>query len=109
MIERFQVVDYVILEGVRGEINEEERKLNESWPLKYPPAVPKWLGGHATPMKNWRTGFYESEWRDESKWRDEHVDRKVIAKHMRETWTDYDPEQAEQTVLPHFKRQRLSK
>jgi len=58
------------------------------------------------PLRNWREGGYVSEWND-FKQRDGL--RRVEAKLIRETWTQYDPELIEREFLPQEKRRELRK
>jgi hypothetical protein len=58
------------------------------------------------PVRNWKDKDYVAIWHD-SKERD--VLRKVVAKMIRETWTQYDPELLEREFLPQEKRRELSK
>lgn len=55
------------------------------------------------PRKDHRSGVYVAIWRDGR------VLRKVLAKTVRETWTQYDPEVVEQAFLPKGDRQPLPK
>lgn len=56
------------------------------------------------PLRSWRDGVYVSEWND-FKQRDGL--RRVEAKLIRETWTQYDPELVERGFLPQEKRREL--
>lgn len=53
------------------------------------------------PQRNWKDGSYVSLWHDGD------VLRKVQAKSMRESWTQYDPELLEREYLPKEKRKEL--
>ena len=53
------------------------------------------------PQRNWKDGTYVSIWYDND------VLRKVQAKSMRESWTQYDPELVEREYLPKEKRKDL--
>jgi hypothetical protein len=53
------------------------------------------------PQRNWKDGSYTALWHDNE------VLRKVQAKSMRESWTQYDPELAEREYLPKEKRKEL--
>ncbi len=55
------------------------------------------------PLRNRDSGAYVAVWRDGP------VMRKVHAKTIRETWTQYDPEILEQEFLPKDKRRALPK
>lgn len=54
------------------------------------------------PRMNWRSGRYEARWRDQNDM------RFVTAGDTRETWTTYDPEVLERTILPIERRLELS-
>ena len=56
------------------------------------------------PLRNWRDGNFVSVWHD-FKHRD--VLRRVQAKTLRETWTQYDPELVEREFLPEERRRKL--
>lgn len=53
------------------------------------------------PQRNWKDGTYAALWYDND------VLRKVQAKSMRESWTQYDPELVEREYLPKEKRKDL--
>ena len=53
------------------------------------------------PRRNWRTGEHETIWRDGD------VLRRIRAKVVRETWTQYDPEILEREFLPKEYRRKL--
>jgi hypothetical protein len=53
------------------------------------------------PQRNWKDGSYTALWHDNE------VLRKVQAKSMRESWTQYDPELVEREYLPKEKRKEL--
>ena len=53
------------------------------------------------PQRNWTDGTYVALWYDND------VLRKVQAKAMRESWTQYDPELVEREFLPKEKRKEL--
>ena len=53
------------------------------------------------PQRNWTDGTYTALWYDND------VLRKVRAKAMRESWTQYDPELIERETLPKEKRTEL--
>ncbi len=53
------------------------------------------------PQRNWKNGTYIALWHDNE------VLRKVQAKSMRESWTQYDPELVEREYLPKEKRKEL--
>jgi hypothetical protein len=53
------------------------------------------------PQRNWKDGSYSALWYDPD------VLRKVQAKSMRESWTQYDPELVEREYLPKEKRTDL--
>lgn len=101
---RFDVVDWRILKKVRGEIDKEEARQHWLDPKNVPPPDPKWLGGHATPILDYRLDKWVSVWYDGN------VFRKVYADHFRDTWTDIDPELTERAFfLPQNKRRGLKK
>ena len=56
------------------------------------------------PLRNWRDRNYEAIWHD---FKNQDVLRKVRAKMVRETWTQYDPELVEREFLPDEKRRKL--
>ena len=104
---RYDVVDWRLLKGVRGEIVDQEAlKKHRAWPDKFPPPDPEWLGGHATPLPDYRLKIHVSLWHDE---KCRGVLRRVEAKMYRETWTVYDPELTERENLPQEKRRELRK
>ena len=52
------------------------------------------------PRMNWRSGRYETRWRDVNDY------RHITAGERRETWTIYDPEILERNLFPlHFRRE----
>jgi len=53
------------------------------------------------PQRNWKDGSYTALWHDNE------VLRKVQARSMRESWTQYDPELVEREYLPKEKRKEL--
>jgi hypothetical protein len=53
------------------------------------------------PQRNWKDDTYTALWHDNE------VLRKVQAKSMRESWTQYDPELAEREYLPKERRKEL--
>ena len=53
------------------------------------------------PQRNWKDGSYTALWHDNE------TLRKVQAKSMRESWTQYDPELVEREYLPKEKRKAL--
>jgi hypothetical protein len=53
------------------------------------------------PQRNWKDGSYSALWYDND------VLRRVQAKSMRESWTQYDPELVEREYLPKEKRKDL--
>jgi len=53
------------------------------------------------PQRNWKDGTYSAIWHDNE------VLRKVQAKSMRESWTQYDPELVEREFLAKEKRRDL--
>ena len=55
------------------------------------------------PSRNWRRRDFETIWHDGD------VLRRVRAKAIRETWTQYDPELVEREHLPKEKRRELRK
>lgn len=56
------------------------------------------------PVRNWRQGNYEAVWHD---FKSHDMLRKVQAKMVRETWTQYDPELVERDFLSDEKRRKL--
>jgi len=58
------------------------------------------------PVRNWKDRDYVAVWHD---FKERDVLRKVVAKMIRETWTQYDPELVEREFLPQEKRRELSK
>jgi hypothetical protein len=58
------------------------------------------------PVRNWKDRDFVAVWHD---FKERDVLRKVVAKMMRETWTQYDPELVEREFLPQEKRRELSK
>jgi len=58
------------------------------------------------PVRNWKDRDYVAIWHD---FKERDVQRKVAAKMIRETWTQYDPELLEREHLPQEKRRELSK
>ena len=58
------------------------------------------------PFRDYRTNDYVAIWHDPH---DGEVLRRVSAKSLRETWTQYDPEIAERDHLPKEKRKKLLK
>ena len=58
------------------------------------------------PLRNWRDGDFVAEWHD---FKDRDLLRKVKAKMIRQTWTQYDPELLEREFLPQEKRRELRK
>ena len=58
------------------------------------------------PVRNWKDRDYVAVWHD---FKERDVLRKVVAKMIRETWTQYDPELLEREFLPQEKRRELSK
>ena len=57
------------------------------------------------PVRNWKDRDYVAVWHD---FKERDVLRKVVAKMIRETWTQYDPELVEREFLPQEKRRELS-
>jgi hypothetical protein len=53
------------------------------------------------PQRDWKDGGYEAVWQDGE------ILRHVVAKSMRETWTQYDPELVEREFLPKEQRREL--
>lgn len=53
------------------------------------------------PQRNWAGGGYDVIWHDGQ------LMRRVHARAMRETWTQYDPEMRERSHLPKDQRRRL--
>jgi hypothetical protein len=101
---RYDVVDWRLLKNVRGEIDKDEAHKHWLDPKNVPPPDPKWLGGHATPIKNW--GKWVSTWHDE---KCRGVLREVTAAIRCETWTMYDPELVAREDLPQERRRKLRK
>lgn len=98
--DRFEVVDWRILRGVRRC----DPLKKAQWKAEHPdgpPYVPEWIGGHATPHKE-RCG-YVSEWYDEKS----RKNRRVVATTFIETWTDVDREIVNREYLPPHKRRNL--
>jgi hypothetical protein len=58
------------------------------------------------PLRNWRNRDFVAIWHDG---KDRDVLRKVHARMIRETWTQYDPELVEREFLPQEKRRDLRK
>ncbi len=58
------------------------------------------------PLRNWRDRDFVAVWHD---FKERDVLRKVHAKMIRETWTQYDPELLEREFLPQEKRRELRK
>lgn len=58
------------------------------------------------PLRDWRDGGYVSEWQD---FKQRNGVRRVKAKSVRETWTQYDPELVEREFLAQEKREALSR
>jgi hypothetical protein len=58
------------------------------------------------PLRNWRNNDYVAIWHD---FKDRDVLRKVHARMLRETWTQYDPELVEREFLPQERRRELHK
>lgn len=56
------------------------------------------------PIRNYKTGEYEAVWHDCKPW---DLLRCVKARSIRETWTNYDPEQLERDLLPAENRRGL--
>jgi hypothetical protein len=106
--DRYQIVDWRLLKGVRSDepVDQEALKKHQAWPHKFPPPVPKWIGGHATPYHDSRLKLWVSSWHD-IKYKMAH--RVVYAKLFRETWTCYDPELIEREFLPQERRRELRK
>lgn len=53
------------------------------------------------PQRDWKKGSYDAVWHENG------VLRRVSAKAMRETWTQYDPELIERDFLPKEHRREL--
>ena len=53
------------------------------------------------PERDWKNGAYEAVWHENG------VLRRVRAKSMRESWTQYDPELIERDFLPKEHRREL--
>lgn len=58
------------------------------------------------PLRDWRDGGYVSEWQD---FKQRNGLRRVKAKSVRETWTQYDPELVEREFLAQEKRAELTR
>ncbi|MCA9124803.1 MAG: hypothetical protein H6822_27170 [Planctomycetaceae bacterium] len=58
------------------------------------------------PLRDWRDGGYVSEWQD---FKQRNGLRRVKAKAVRETWTQYDPELVEREFLAQEKRESLTR
>jgi len=58
------------------------------------------------PLRNWRNNDFVAIWHD---FKDRDVLRKVHARMLRETWTQYDPELVEREFLPQERRRELRK
>ena len=58
------------------------------------------------PRRDWREGDFVSEWHD---FKQKDVLRRVHAKAVRESWTQYDPELIEREFLPQEQRRELRK
>jgi hypothetical protein len=58
------------------------------------------------PLRNWRDGNFVAIWHD---FKERDLLRRVNARMIRETWTQYDPELVEREFLPEGKRRELSK
>ena len=58
------------------------------------------------PLRNWREGNFVAAWHD---FKDRDLLRKVKAKMVRQTWTQYDPELLEREFLAQEKRLELTK
>lgn len=58
------------------------------------------------PLRDWRSGGYVSEWQD---FKQRNGLRRVKAKSLRETWTQYDPELVEREFLAQDKRSELTR
>ena len=58
------------------------------------------------PLRDWRDGGYVSEWED---FKQRNGLRRVRAKSVRETWTQYDPELVEREFLAQEKRAELTR
>ena len=58
------------------------------------------------PLRNWRDGEFVAVWHD---FKERDVLRRVKAKMVRETWTQYDPELVEREFLPQERRRQLTK
>ena len=100
--DRFHVVDWRLLRGVRSGDPDGEMK----WALTHPdgpPYVAEWIGGHATPRRE-RCGWV-SEWYDEKsrKW------RRVVATTCIESAFCVDIELNERLILPESRRRGLSR
>jgi hypothetical protein len=101
---RFDVVDWRLLKSVRYEITDEQRlQWQRDGGRRVPPPVGNWRGGHAYPKMNHAKDIYVSEWFDERT----ELWREVTAPIFLETWTPYDRELVERTILPQKDRRRL--
>jgi hypothetical protein len=58
------------------------------------------------PLRSWREGGFVAVWHD---FKNRDVLRKVHARMIRETWTQYDPELVEREFLPQDRRRALSR
>lgn len=53
------------------------------------------------PRRDWKFDYHRSLWHDGE------VFREIIARHCKESWTQYDPELAERDFLPKERRREL--
>jgi hypothetical protein len=94
----FRVVAWRILKDVR-ESPKQLRRAPDGWQPR-----PKWVGGHASPLKRHdRGGWWFSQWYDEK----DKCWREVAAPMYRETTTLYDPEVEDRSFLPMDRRMGL--
>ncbi len=77
---------------------EDRRYQVKDWRLLKSPAQ--------VPLRDWHSGGYLSEWQD---FKQRNGLRRVKAKSIRETWTQYDPELIEREFLAQDKRAELTR
>lgn len=118
----FEVVDWrsipksLARETLSGkELIDKRNAFIQEWKKKYPksippPFTPSFNGGSYVPRKEYSTGdyyqiFFDTEYSQSSSF----LPRKIKAKAVIETWTQYDPELEARELVPDDRRIKLSK
>jgi hypothetical protein len=100
--QRFDVVDWRIIQNCRQSSDEEQGR----WRLQYPdgpPYVGRFVRVHCVPCRE--GPLRVSRWYDEKT----HRLRRVTADVLRETWSSYDREMVEREILPCNQRRGLKR